>query len=371
MLAFITPLVTRGVIDNTRRDCIVLELHLNNGSEPLHIRLRGNCLQDIAGCRVEFENALAAAPAEDGREPGALKLLREHNGAFLAGDITLSRREFTGRSVHNLLSVEFFVETRVRILLQTVNFRFTVRPGAWRLRPEEDAVQRLLNREVLHAHVLYCVEHFRGPTVALTGAGFPLCEWDKRLNRAEAYMSIMPTLHEKYRCEPGGYLSEAYLVDRTDILTDAAEEEDAYGHGITRYREREWELIDFVEPEQADQVSQAMHHPLFEATNAMTDAVHEHILAPCAKHAPHEAQSTFATLYSSTVSHILSTLLLTMDEDYSAEVAALRLENLQRRLRVMAEAIVCLPAPHRLPVEKALSTLAASLESFHSSLHRA
>ncbi len=372
MLAFITPLVTRGVIDNTRRDRIVLELHLNNGGEPLHLCMRGNCLRDIAGCRVEFENGLAATPpAASGQEPGALQLLRSHNGEFLPGDITLSRREFTGRCVHNLLSIEFFVETRVRILLQSANFRFKVQPGDWRLSPEEEATLRLENREVLHEHVLYSVKHFRSATVTLTGAGFPLCPWDVRLNRAEAYMSIIPTLHEKYRCEPCGYLSEAYLVDRTDILTEAAEVEDAHGHGSARYRERSWELIDFVEPEYADQVAQAMRHPLFEVTSRMTDAVREHLLPSSPAAAPNEAQHTFITLYSGTVSHILSTLLLTMDEEYSAEVAALRLENLQRRLHVMGDAIACLPAPQRAPLEKTLSALTTSLAAFSASFHRA
>ncbi len=370
MLALISPLITRGVIDNTVRDRIVLELQLASGGEPLRLELQGNCLQDIAGCRVEFENGLAAKPTgEREREPDIVQLMRTQPENFLPGDITLSRREFTGRAVHNLLSIEFFLSARIRVLLQTVRFRFTVTRGSWRLSPEEAVVQRLLNREVMHEHVLYSVRHFRGATVALTGPEFPLCAWDARLNRAEAYMSIIPTLREKYRCEADGHLSEAYLVERTDILTAAAEEEDAYGHGASHRREHDWEMIDFIEPEYVDQVTQAMHHPLFEATCRMTEAVREHIITPCGKEVEKEMAQTFIPLYSAMVSHILATLLLTMEETYSVETAALRMETLRRRLADLGEGIATLPTPQRTPLAKALSNLSTSLTTFCSTLH--
>ncbi len=370
MLALISPLVTRGVIDNTLRDRIVLELELANGGEPLHLEMSGNCLQDIAGCRVEFENGLAARPhAAQEREPEVLQLLRTHADELLAGDMTLSRREVTGRTVHNLLSLEFFIGPRVRVLLQTVRFRFTVKRGDWRLNAGEAAVQALLNREVMHEHVLYSVRHFRGTTVALTGPSFPLCAWDVRLNRAEAYMSIIPTLQEKYRCIPGGHLSEAYLVERTDLLTEAAELEDAYGHGAIRRREHAWEMLDFVEPEYVDMVSQAMHHPLFRDTSRMTEAVREHLLAPCGKAVENEMVQSFLPLYSAFVSHILATLLLTMEEGYSVETAALRMETLRQRLADMGEGISTLPTAQRTPLSTALGTLDSALSTFCSTLH--
>ncbi len=370
MLALISPLISRGVIDNTVRDRIVLELALAAGGDPLRVELSGNCLQDIAGCRVEFENGLAATPkGEQEREPDIVQLLRTHEGDFLTGDITLSRREFTGSTVHNLLSVEFFIGARVRVLLQSVRFRFTVTRGSWRLTEEEAAVQRLLNREVMHEHVLYSVRHFRSATVALTGPDFPLCAWDARLNRAEAYMSIIPTLREKYRCEPQGHLSEAYLVDRTDLLTEAAEEEDAYGHHAAPRHLYDWEMIDFIEPEYVDQVTKAMHHPLFYDTSRMTEAVKEHIIDQCGKAAEREMVQTFIPLYSALVSHILATLLLTMEADYPVETAALRMETLRRRLADLGEGIDTLPAAQRTPLAKALATLTTTLTTFCSTLH--
>ncbi len=368
MLALISPLVARGVIDNTLRDRIVLELELAHGGAPLRVELCGNCLQDIAGCRVEFENGLASKNiSKQTREPDIVQLIRTHEEGFMAGDITLSRRERTGSTIHNLLSLEFFVGARIRVLLQTVKFRFKITRGSWRLSYEEDTVQRLLNREEMHEHVLCCVRHYRGSAISLTGAEFPPCPWDVRLNRAEAYMSIIPTLREKYRSEPDGYLSEAYLVDRTDLLTEAAEQEDAYGRTCA-HRKHAWEMIDFVEPEYVDQVTQAMHHPLFAETSRMTDAVKEHIIDQCGKAAERELAQTFIPLYSGLVSHILATLLLTMDEGYSVELAARRMENLRRRLSDLGEGVDTLPAPRRAPLRKALANLSASLSSFCSTL---
>ncbi len=369
MLAFIAPLITRGVIDNTAPGRIALELELASGGEPLCLELQGNCLQDIAGCRVTFENGLVARPgAEDEvhQEAEIVRIIRTHQGKFYAGDITLSRREYTGSTLHNLLSIEFFIDSRIRVLLQSVRFRFTIVRGSWRQSNEEDAVQRLLNREVMHEHVLYSVRHFRGATVALTGPNFPLCHWDVRLNRAEAYMSIMPTLREKYRSEPGGHLSEAYLVDRTDLLTEAAESEDAHGHGSSHCCVHSWEMLDFVEPEHVDQVTQAMYHPLFHDTSRLTEAVKEHIIDQYGKAVQKEMVQTFIPLYSSLVSHILATLLLTMDVQYSVETAALRMETLRRRLTDIGEGIAPLPSPPRTPLTKALTTLATSLSTYSS-----
>ncbi len=152
MLALISPLIARGAIDNTKRDRIVLDLWMQ-GEEaaPLHLEMRGNCWQDIAGCRVEFENALAKPFPAGAAEPEVAQLIREHAAGgkgqrIYAGDITLSRREARGRVVHNLLSVEFFIGVRVRVLLQSAQFRFKVERGTWRLTDEEDAAQRLFNR---------------------------------------------------------------------------------------------------------------------------------------------------------------------------------------------------------------------------------
>ena len=56
MLAQIAPLITRGVVDNTTPGYVELRLWGIDEGEPIDILLTGNCLADIAGCRVNFTN---------------------------------------------------------------------------------------------------------------------------------------------------------------------------------------------------------------------------------------------------------------------------------------------------------------------------
>ncbi len=368
MLALISPLVIRGTIDNTVRGHVALHLWCCGGGEPLHIEMPGNCLQDIAGCRVEFEHKQHLS--NETREADVLALLRAHRGDFIAGDITLSRRVRTGKGskhcLHNLLSIEFFVEARVRVLIECAQFRFRILPGSWRSGWEEDAVQRLLNREAMHEHVLYSVNHFRGSAVALTGPGFPPCEWDARLNRAEAYMAIVQSVHEKYRSMPGGYLSEAYVVDRPDILTMAAIDRDA---GRALPRAHRWEILDFIEPEYVDDVAQAMQHPLFCATAEMTAAVQRHLIAPAGKGVDQKIAATFLGHYAGIISHILSTILLTQEADYPHAPATQRMANLRQRLARLHELVAPLPPHHREPLLHAVNNLLKSLQDYCSTIH--
>ena len=92
MFAIISPLILRGVIDNTLEDLIDLRLWCADGEEPIHYRLRGNCLRDIAGCRVEFDNKGETRTDPPDRERTVLSLLREAASDVVAGDITLSLR---------------------------------------------------------------------------------------------------------------------------------------------------------------------------------------------------------------------------------------------------------------------------------------
>ncbi len=367
MLALISPLIIRGTIDNTVRGHIALHLWCSGGGEPLHIEMSGNCRQDIAGCRVQFENRRHIGNTM--HEADVLGQLRAHRGAFVAGDITLSRRVRTGKRgrgcVHNLLSVEFFVESRVRVLIESSEFRFRILPGNWRPGWEEDAVQALLNREAMHEHVLYTVANFRGSSVALTGPGFPPCEWDARINRAEAYMAIVPSVHEKYRSMPGGYLSEAYVVDRPDILTMAAIDQD---EGRPLPREHRWEIIDFIEPEYVDEVVQAMQHPLFCTTSEVTDAVRHHLIDPAGADVDKRIAAVFLAQYAGIISHILSTLLLTQEADYPPAQANQRMTNLRQRLTRLHELAAPLPGRHREPLHTALNKLLRGLQDYGSTI---
>ena len=54
MLADLTPIIRNGIIDNTTRGTIRLMLWCEGETAPIALEMAGNCLQDIAGCRVKF-----------------------------------------------------------------------------------------------------------------------------------------------------------------------------------------------------------------------------------------------------------------------------------------------------------------------------
>ena len=85
MIFRITDYVQRGTLDNRERGTIRLVLHLMGMPHPVRITLQGDCLQDLAGCLVEFENpAPQMLPAELTALPDVIR--------GVTGDMTASRR---------------------------------------------------------------------------------------------------------------------------------------------------------------------------------------------------------------------------------------------------------------------------------------
>lgn len=365
MLAVISPLIERGVIDNTSRDVIDLRLWCTDGMEPLHYRMQGSCLRDIAGCRVEFTNRATARPQPGGAELPLLHRLRQQRENVLAGDITLSRRAAEAnnrRAVVNQLSLEFFIGDEMRLLVESGDFAFTLSLPAWMMSWEEENVQRLLNRENLRAHVAASVRRYRGPSLGQLGEDMPRCEWDERLNRAEAYMAIYPTLHEKYAFEPDGYLSEAYVMDRVDFLGKEAEADEAHMPPETAPWGHAWEVLDFIERPWVESVRRAMRHPLFMETSRVTAVVQEKLLG--SGEAPRAEADEFLRRYAGIVSHILSTILLTQQNDCPTSLACARVHVLCKRLRLLPSLCRKMPVSCRTPLMEATLSLLNQLEEF-------
>lgn len=367
MLATITPLIARGVIDNTLQDLIDLRLWCIDGAEPLHLRMRGNCLRDIAGCRLEFTNTAAGSPPA--QIPELISELRQKAGSaqFDAGDITFSRRVLEHNNRHgisNRLYIEFFMNTNVRILMDFGAVDFTISLPQWEPTWEIDNLQSLLNMEALRSHVRANVNQYRGPAMAGLGEDMPPCEWDYRLNRAEASMAIYPSIHEKYGPVPGGYLSAAFVMDRPEFLGKIAAQDEADMPPDRDVIEHDWEVIDFMTPhEQA--VRLAMRHPLFEETTHMTAVVQEQLLKKYAdKLNTNKEAAAFLSLYAGIVTHTLSTILLTGQELYSAALAAERVEALCKRMTVLAGMIELLPEPTRPAIQQAAESLMKNLRLF-------
>ncbi|MBQ2379987.1 MAG: hypothetical protein II295_06305 [Akkermansia sp.] len=371
MLAVISPLIARGVIDNTLQELIDLRLWFTDGSEPLHLRMKGNCLRDIAGCRLEFTNLAAGSPPA--QMPSLVCDLREIAGTarFQTGDITYSRRvlEKDNRcGVGNILYIEFFVNDTLRILMEFSAVSYTLSLPQWEQSWEGDNLQTMLNMEALRAHVQANVKIYRGPAMSGLGEDMPPCDWDYRLNRAEACMAIYPSIHEKYGPLPGGYLSAAFVMNRTEFLGKEAAEEEANMPPDPETTNRDWDVVDFMYPYERD-VRQAMHHPLFEEASHMTAIVQEQIMHKNGHKLRNSKEgAAFLSLYAGIVSHLLSTILLTSQERYPTDLASQRMEALCKRLSTLAQMLDTLPPDSRPVLQDAAESLMKNMRLFITSI---
>ncbi len=368
MLALLTPLITKGVIDNTERGRISLRLWFVDGQEPLHIRLNGDCLRDIAGCRLEFSNPVATTTTA---VPELVQELRHTPHRFHAGDITFSRRvpDTDNRgALSNILYIEFFADDVKRILLEFSNVPYEISLPQWQQSREDDNVQQVLNMEALRAHVRTNVQLYKGPSVTMLQDDMPPCRWDYILNRAEAYMAIYPSIHAKYGPEPGGYLSAAFVMDRTDFLNRMAAEDEAHMPPADEEMERDWEVTDFLPKEEAEAVYRAMHHALFKEASQMTAMVQSMVINGATKIRTSKEAIAYVNTYSGVIAHMLATLLLA-EEDHNAELAALRLQAIIRRMRILDAMVQTLPPVCSTPLRKAGAALLSNTEHLLSTLH--
>lgn len=375
MFAIITPLILRGVIDNTLEDLIDLRLWCVDEAEPIHYRMRGNCLRDIAGCRVEFrrteENDIKATE----REHGILNLLRQSAPDIVAGDITLSQRirnEQNGGLLENALSIEFFIGSRVRVLIETPRVEFTLTPPQWRMSPEQENAQLFLNKEALRNHIAWNIANFRGPSLATLTSKFPVCDWDYRLNRAEACMAIYPSVREKYAGRPQGYLDCAYVMDRLNFLGELAAEQEAHMPPDPALATAECEVLDFMAPGQARAMNIAMHHPLFRRASHMTATVQRRLMSDLNTQTEERrhASERYVSTYAGIVSHILSTILLTQQEEYDAGVASTRVRMLEMRVADLDTIGSQLPADIRNELAAEGRQLIEGLDEFFTGISR-
>lgn len=368
MLALLTPLITRGVIDNTEHGLISLRLWFVDGQEPLHVRMTGNCLRDIAGCRVEFSNPTHTTATE---VPELVQTLRRMPHHFNAGDITFARRvpdNDNRGALSNILYIEFFIDTEKRVLLEFSGIPFDISLPQWEQSWEEDNVQQLLNMEALRAHIRANVELYKGPSVSMLQDDMPPCRWDYVLNRAEAYMAIYPSIHDKYGPEPGGYLSAAFVMDRTDFLHRMAAEDEAHMPPDAEVMNRDWEVTDFLPKEEAEAVYRAMHHALFREASQMTALVQSLVINGAEKVRISKEAIAYVNTYSGVVAHLLATLLLAEDAN-AAGLMAQRLQVIIRRMRILDTMARALPPVCSAPLCRAGAALLNNTEHLLSTLH--
>ncbi len=339
MLIHLSNIIQRGVIDNTVRGLTDLRLWYSDESEPLHFIIVGDCCSDIAGCRVSFTNRVAF-PSPGGDWQSLEEVIRMTN-EFTAGDITMShasRDEDNRRAISRSISIEFFSDVRVRIVIDVDYFDFEISLAQWKLSWEEDNLRALIARDQLRAHVVKNVELHSLFHMATDASDFRPCSWDKMLNKTEARAAIFRTVRHKYIGEQNSLASIAYVLDMPQLLGVWAQLDKHFIPRDVFKGNKPKTLFDYLEDEHKKPVQKAMQHPLFHYTSKLTE-----VITPALQQlmeTDNDMGDTVDSLmqkYARIVSRILASILLLQQspdkqDSKLRETLIWRINHLQKRL---------------------------------------
>ena len=157
MIICLESSVLSGYLSNEVPGLVTGLLHLAGRSTPMRVELEGNFLQDIAGCRVDFQNP---CPEADSKAIDALQLIQTGHGGIMTASYrvaSLPRKraaQFASPSapaalrdpagLKNLVFFEWFNEQEQRVLMQSWHLHLRVSPPRWQLSREEEG--RLLRQ---------------------------------------------------------------------------------------------------------------------------------------------------------------------------------------------------------------------------------
>jgi hypothetical protein len=203
--------IVRGEIDNRTPDQVVGRIWLLGVQEPIVLSLSGNCLKDIAGCLLRFENP---SPREGDR----VNLHPVQEGAV--GDITASRKvrvlslpldepapqEETPREhIGNCLYLEWFSSANGRVVIETTDCTLEISEPAWAMSPAAEQRQHQSNREAIRKWVdSMSPERQRENEIFDPDDSLPMdeFEWEQSLRESDRLTDKYSSVFEKYANHP-------------------------------------------------------------------------------------------------------------------------------------------------------------------------
>ncbi len=149
--------VINGEIDNRRRDQVHGRIWVVGNDRPLELVLIGNCLPDLAGCKITFHNlhldhsgmlpSLTLAPEQKGtvgtmtasRKVFIPAILREQLSDAFQSHQTIPKK------IANCLYLEWFSEANGRVVIESTDFAISITDHAWNMTSEEALEQEEMN----------------------------------------------------------------------------------------------------------------------------------------------------------------------------------------------------------------------------------
>lgn len=152
--------IVRGELTNETRGRVAGRIWLAGRKDPLELDLRGNCLRDLAGCRLTFENPEPPVTAP------LPELATVQHGT--TGDMTASRKirvplsrsqatspdgEPPATRLVNSLYLEWFSEENGRIVIESSRFKLSATVPMWTMSAAEERAQLRESQENFHDYL--------------------------------------------------------------------------------------------------------------------------------------------------------------------------------------------------------------------------
>ncbi len=338
MLSDITHIIKKGTVDNTVPGTVTLTLECVEIEEPLTFTLEGDCLRDLAGCRLDFVNPHHTGTLR-AKEQTFLEIITQRGEYLHIGDFTASRRLCdldNKRARRNLLSLEIFDIDGGRILIESSSMELTIGEHRWQMEPTDEYAQIMSNQDMYRSHVQQFIDSYTG-ILDDENDPLPSIPWDGRLRRAEAAAVIYPSVPAKYRQEADGLVRESYVLNRTDRLAELACDEET-GRPTESNFFHNAGVLDFLLPGEVDAVREAMRHPVFESLSNLTQEIQstlQHLLEDT-EHGDREPNPTVSEImrvHGFIVPHVLATILQSQENIIDPPILTSRIEGLLRRIQ--------------------------------------
>src|SRR5690625_1288782 len=205
--------ITHGEIDNRKAGQVEGRIWVIGSDEPIHLRLKGNCWSDLAGCYLKFRNP---NPDPNGR------VTLNPNPEGVVGDMTATRKVQVPTGDHETLSylvnnnqpiptqlgnsiyLEWFSEANGRVVVEAAHYQCEVSPPEWSMDVEEEKEQRKKNEESLQEFLQNLVnqQSLLDSTDGEDEEPLDEFQWEQLLRQSDKISDQYLEALEKYRDDP-------------------------------------------------------------------------------------------------------------------------------------------------------------------------
>ncbi len=250
--------VVRGEIDNRIPSETTAKIWLIHQTDPLQVKLTGNCWRDIAGCCLSFVN-----PSPDYTQQ-APELAQPQIGQV--GDMTASLKcrviddesEQPSATWNNVLYLEWFDRCNGRVLIETVDYQLSISESLWSLDTIEEDKQKLENQRAMRDFITTIIQRRDQVSDEWSDEIADEFEWEQRLRDSDRLTDAFQEVLEKYYDDPESQQKQAFAMSWDSLLDDEGSRNETMhrlfddADDMEQYHDEERELDEILELELAE-----------------------------------------------------------------------------------------------------------------------